>query len=224
MAIGKFYALTEGTIPWPFDPSDGLDSKTLNLHVADLGTLTITSGFVLAGDPLVDVVFEPQFPIAPGEYPIKVTVADFSEQQDGSNLRNAYLSLILRQGDTATVEFARPKDCAVADEDSSSIDVGAGLVSFTDPLHYQRYMPPVDDGVAWTDIFFDSGPESWSNIIDSEEHYPKGMANILLPAAKKGENIILVYTPWGNGVYPVVVTRDSQGQPLGLHIDMKAWD
>jgi len=35
-----------------------------------------------------------------------------------------------------------------------------------------------------------------------------------------GENIIMASSGWGDGVYPVMLTRDADGAPLGLHIDL----
>ena len=41
-----------------------------------------------------------------------------------------------------------------------------------------------------------------------------------MPRAGAGENVVLSYSGWGDGVYPVRLTRDADGAPLGLHIDL----
>ena len=41
-----------------------------------------------------------------------------------------------------------------------------------------------------------------------------------MPRAGAGENVVLSYSGWGDGVYPVMLTRDAAGAPLGLHIDL----
>ena len=46
----------------------------------------------------------------PGDFPVRVTVADVSEEQDGSHLREAYLSLVLSEADSVTVEAAPGPD------------------------------------------------------------------------------------------------------------------
>ena len=41
-----------------------------------------------------------------------------------------------------------------------------------------------------------------------------------MPLASNGENVVISNSGWGDGVYPVVLTRDAAGAPLGLHIDL----
>ena len=63
-------------------------------------------------------------------------------------------------------------------------------------------------------------PEPWCGPLDSPDYYWEGMVNIVMPLDGAGENIIMASSGWGDGVYPVMLTRDSDGVPLGLHIDL----
>jgi len=72
----------------------------------------------------------------------------------------------------------------------------------------------------WYDVFDSGEPDSWFSLMDSPDHYRRGAANIVMPRAGAGENVVLSYSGWGDGVYPVMLTRDADGAPLGLHIDL----
>ncbi|MDO4260175.1 MAG: DUF4241 domain-containing protein [Actinomycetaceae bacterium] len=224
MAIEKFYALTEGTIPSPFDPSDGLAQETMNLRVVDLGTLKVSTGTVVACDPFVTLLDGPQFSIPNGEYPVKVTIADVSQQQDGSHQREAYLSVILGPGEAAAKEpIPALNDDDVDDNGYAYVGVDSGTIAFADAGSVKRYMPPETERDSWEDIFDSDDPNAWFTLMDSPEHYHAGIANIVLPKAENGENLALSHSGWGDGGYPVVLTRDKDGNPIGLHIDLELW-
>ena len=78
-------------------------------------------------------------------------------------------------------------------------------------------MSALADGANLYDEF---EPEPWCGPLDSPDHYREGMANIVMPLDGAGENIIMASSGWGDGVYPVMLTRDADGAPLGLHIDL----
>ena len=198
--MAKMHALHEGRIT-----EDGKD-RMLTVH--DLGTLKVPSGKVEASDPFVNlgesgVVVE----VPPGEYPVRVTVADVSDEQDGSHHREAYLSLVLADGEPAAAELAH----------ESGVMVDAGTVAFADAEAIARCMPEAD----WYDGLFDDGSDdSWFSRMDDPGHLREGCANIVMPRAHAGENVVLSHSGWGDGVYPVVRTRDASGRVLGLHIDL----
>ena len=82
-------------------------------------------------------------------------------------------------------------------------------------------MPPEDDSTDWYDLLFDSGePTSWFELMDSADHYREGSANITMPLATAGENVVLSHSGWGDGFYPVVTTHAADGTLLGVHIDL----
>jgi hypothetical protein len=102
MDIGDHYALRTGTAPL----GDGRHGK---LTVLDLGNLRIPSGAVGACDPFVNLDQPLVVDVPPGGYPVRVTIADVSPKQDGSHLREAYLSLVLSPAEPMAVEAAAGK-------------------------------------------------------------------------------------------------------------------
>ena len=210
----SFYALASGPVPSPFAEDDGA-ANPVPLSVVDLGVLRVPSGRVEACDPFVCLGDGPVFEVEPGDYPVRATIADVSDERDGSHEREAYLSLVLADGEAASVE--------VAPQLSGSdwgVGVDAGTVAFVDHDAVATAMPPREES-DWYDDIFDSGePDSWFALMDSPDHYRAGAANIVMPRAGAGENVVLSHSGWGDGVYPVMLTRDADGAPLGLHIDL----
>ena len=202
----NFYALVSGPVPSPFEEDDEYSpADTVPLSVVDLGVLRVPSGRVEACDPFVTLGDGPVFEVEPGDYPVKVTVADVSHE------REAYLSLVLADGEPASVEAAQPV------RGRGFVCVDAGAVAFVDHDAVATAMPPQDD---WYDVFDSGEPDSWFSLMDSSDHYRRGAANIVMPRAGAGENVVLSHSGWGDGVYPVMLTRDADGAPLGLHIDL----
>lgn len=213
----NFYALVSGPVPSPFRNrrgrrslldvllrrrrDSGLPLDMVPLSVVDLGVLRVPSGRVEACDPFVTLGDGPVFEVEPGDYPVKATVADVE----------AYLSLVLADGEPAAVEPARR---AMGREGAVCVD--AGTVAFVDRVAAVA-MSALADGANLYDEF---EPEPWCGPLDSPDHYREGMANIVMPLDGAGENIIMASSGWGDGVYPVMLTRDADGAPLGLHIDL----
>ena len=198
----NFYALVSGPVPSPFEEDDEYSpADTVPLSVVDLGVLRVPSGRVEACDPFVTLGDGPVFEVEPGDYPVRVTVADVE----------ADLSLVLADGEPASVEAAQPV------RGRGIVCVDAGAVAFVDHDAVATAMPPQDD---WYDVFDSGEPDSWFSLMDSPDHYRRGAANIVMPRAGAGENVVLSYSGWGDGVYPVMLTRDADGAPLGLHIDL----
>ena len=222
----NFYALVSGPVPSPFRNrrgrrslldvllrrrrDSGLPLDMVPLSVVDLGVLHVPSGRLEACDPFVTLGDGPVFEVEPGDYPVKATVADISKEHDGSHERNAYLSLVLADGESAAVEAAQPV------RGRGFVGVDSGTVAFVDRVAAVA-MSALADGANLYDEF---EPEPWCGPLDSPDHYREGMANIVMPLDGAGENIIMASSGWGDGVYPVVLTRDADGAPLGLHIDL----
>ena len=220
----SFYALVSGPVPSPFPQrhAEYLPLDEVVLRVVDLGTVRVPSGRVEACDPFGDLGGGPVFDVEPGDYPVRVTIADVSKEHDGSHEREAYLSLVLGDGEPVAVEEAQ-----VASGPDWGVGVDSGTVAFVDHEAVPAAMPAKEDGADWYDDIFDSGePGSWFSLMDSSEHYREGAANIVMPLAQAGENVVMSGAGWGDGVYPVMLTRDADGLPHGLHIDlgMFAWD
>ena len=75
-------------------PSEINDYK---LSVIDCGRLRVPSGQLVVCDPFVfmDNTDNPSVAIPPGDYSVKITLADVSEASDGSHLREAYATVLI---------------------------------------------------------------------------------------------------------------------------------
>lgn len=208
-----FFALLDGT-------PDGTEHPQ-TVHA--LGVLHVPSGRLEASDPFVALGDGLVVRVPPGSYPAFVTVADVSEDHDGSHLREAYLSLVVSDaGPVAEVRAVTPEG-AEPPEDGEHYGVGvdAGTVGFADAEAIASCMPPDDGSTDWYDGVFDSGePTSWFELMDSPDHYLEGCANVTMPLARAGENVVLSHSGWGDGFYPVVTTHAADGTLLGVHIDL----
>ena len=123
----NFYALVSGPVPSPFEEDDEYSpADTVPLSVVDLGVLRVPSGRVEACDPFVTLGDGPVFEVEPGDYPVRVTVADVE----------AYLSLVLADGEPASVEAAQPV------RGRGIVCVDAGAVAFVDHDAVATAMPP----------------------------------------------------------------------------------
>ncbi|WP_454041037.1 DUF4241 domain-containing protein [Cellulosimicrobium sp. Marseille-Q8652] len=210
-----FHALRTG--PAAGTGPDGGPDLTLTVH--DLGELVVPSGRIEASDPFTMLGEGLVVRVAPGRYPVRVTVADVSDEQDGSHLREAYLSVVLADGEVATVEPVVPEGADGAPEEGTAygVPVDAGTVAFADAAAVATLMPDGD----WYEDVFDSGEDtSWFSLVDSAEHLFEGVANIVLPGAPHGENVVLAHSGWGDGFYPLVRTVAADGTVLALHLDL----
>ncbi|WP_369373775.1 DUF4241 domain-containing protein [Promicromonospora sp. Populi] len=210
-----FFALLDGTP----------DGTPYPQTVHGLGILHVPSGRLEASDPYVGLGDGIVTQIPPGSYPAFVTVADVSDARDGSHLREAYLSLVVSDAaPVAEVRLVTPEDTEpLGDGEFYGVPVDAGTVAFVDAEAIESGMPPEDsDGDdTWYDDVFDNGtPDSWFSLMDSPDHYVEGSANVTMPLAVDGENVVLSHSGWGDGFYPVVTTHAADGSLLGVHIDL----
>ncbi|MBD5786180.1 DUF4241 domain-containing protein [Cellulosimicrobium terreum] len=210
----RFFALRPGRAPG----TGAADGPDYALTVHDLGELVVTSGRLEASDPFVTLGEGLVVEVPPGRHPVRVTVADVSDEQDGSHPREAYLSVVLAEGEVARVEPVVPARLETPPEGSAwTVPVDTGSVAFADADAIAALMPDDD----WYDSLFDTGEDtSWFSLMDSEEHLFEGVANIGLPGATAGENVVLAHSGWGDGFYPLVRTVAADGTVLGVHIDL----
>jgi hypothetical protein len=208
MDDAPFLPLTEGRVP----------GTRWSHRVHDLGVLRVPSGRLEASDPFVNLGEGLVVTVPPGDYPVRVTVADVSDAQDGSHLREAYLSVVVTEAEVARHELLTPVGREPAgDDEFYGVAVDAGTVAFADAETVARFMPAAD----WYEEYFDDGSDdSWFALMDSAEHLVPGCANIVLPTAPAGENVVLSHSGWGDGFYPVVGTYDAEFRLTGVHIDI----
>lgn len=212
MEISDFYALRTG-------PARQLDGRTATLSVRPLGLLRVPSSRLGACDPFVNLDSPIVVPIPPGEYPVSVTVADVSQEQDGSHYREAYLSVVLAEGDPVAAAAAQSDREGLEPEQFWVVAVNAGTVAFVDADAVTASMP-LDDAAWYEEVFDNDTYQSWFSQMDADEPLPAGVANIVMPRASAGENVVLSHSGWGDGHYPLVATFSAAGQLLGIHIDL----
>ncbi len=156
--------------------------------------------------------------IPPGAYPVRVTVADVSDAQDGSHFGEAYLSLVIGEGVTTSHAPIIPTGRDAPGQDAFyGVAVDAGSVAFVDETFARTLMPTSD---VYDEVFDTGRPDSWFAQMDASAPLPAGYANIRLPLATNDENIVISHSGWGDGFYPVIGSRDSQGNLIAVHIDL----
>ena len=214
MEIGDHYALASGQAPLP-------DGRWVRLTVVDLGELRVESGLLGACDPYVNLDDPVVIPVPSGQYPVRVTMADLSEDRDGSFVRPANLSVVLSELEAASLEPAPSLDGPPDAGRFWGIEVDAGTVAFVDAEAATRCMPG-NRGDWRTEIFNSGAPDSWFAQANSDDPLPSGTANIELPLATRGENLILARAGYGDdGFYALDRTLAADGTVTGIHIDFE---
>lgn len=151
-----------------------------------------------------------------------VTLADVSERQDRSHIREAYASIIFsREVEAYRKSLPLAKEGEDRPEPEGDEFVGfavdAGTACFVDESVIGPCMP---DPKTWYESLFENDrADCWFRQMDDPGHIRAGIANIMLPLGKKGENLILFHSGWGDGVYPVIGSFDTGGHLLMAHID-----
>lgn len=205
-----FLPLTEGRV----------QGTAYQHRVQHLGKLYLPTGRLEACDPFVNLGEGMMVQVAPGAYDAYVTVADVSEEQDWSHPREAYLSVVIDDAEPSSFSFLTPPGSRPPESDEYyGVGVDAGTVAFVDTTAVSYAMPEPD---TWYDDVFDSGDaDSWFAVLDSEEHLIPGCANVVMPRARAGENVVMCRSGWGDGFYPVVGAYDGEGRLVSVHIDLQ---
>lgn len=239
---GTWAALGQGVIE--------LAGKPVGLSVVDCGELSLAGGRLLAIDlfgPNDDDGLEVRVP--PGRYPVRLTLADMSGRLDGSNLVEAYLSVILADGDEVSRRVLEPdgedEDGGALrleddpnegdldgdeeeDDDEDEEGLAAGEFRAVDVesdtvalVDEDALVSLMPDPSAWEDDVFAGGPDPWYDVLDDPDEVREGTANVELPGAAQGENAILCRAGWGDGRYPFVGSFDEAGELIAVHLDLQ---
>lgn len=200
-----------------------IEGEPHEIVVVECGDLLMPSGRLVAADPFVTLIRQnAYYPVPAGKYPVRVTL-------DESIGREMYLSLCI----SASIEVVRrllvpcrPDGSQYPEPETGKyygVAVDAGTICFVDDDAVQRCMP-TDEG-SWLETVFDnSSPDCWFKRMDSSEHIGPGLANIVLPNAISGENVVICQSGWGDGFYPVVGGYDADGRLVAVHIDLLIFD
>jgi hypothetical protein len=192
--------------------------------VVPCGSLYLPSGRLVACDPFAFLRpgDNPYVFVPTGHFPVTVTLADVSPNLDRSHIREAYATVRFAEGIDShrrvlplLREGERPPE--LKEGEFIGFRVDAGTACFVDDRAVASYMPPVN---TWYDDLFENGNDDcWFKRMDDPNHLREGLANIVLPLSRNGENIVIVHSGWGDGTYPVVGSFDSTDRLIAVHID-----
>jgi Protein of unknown function (DUF4241) len=200
-----------------------IDGRNFALSVIGCGDLRVPSGRLVACDPFAAMSQHGNAEIAipPGTYPVRVTLADVSDTSDGSHVREAYASLILSDQPEVERHLLTPLQAGatapeLGPDEFVGFGVDAGTACFVDAAALEYGMP---DERSWDELFDNGTDDSWFSRMDDPHHIREGIANILLPLATDGTNLILFHSGWGDGAYPIIGGYDRAGILVAVHID-----
>jgi len=197
------------------------------LSCVDCGFLVMPTGRLVACDPFaaLEKTGNLSISVAPGRYRVVVTLADVSAAHDGSHMREAYATLLLDEDArevSRRVITPRADDApAPPDGEYYGFPIDAGSACFVDDGALAACMPDNDHGDNnWMERFFcNDSPDCWFERMDDPQHIRAGVANIALPNAASGENIIVFHSGWGDGLYPLIGGYDATDRLIRVHID-----
>ncbi len=199
-----------------------LGESRLPLSVIDAGMQSLPSGELMICDPIHvgnDVLTLVKLPS--GRYPVKITIADFSDDDDPDNFREAYVSIILDDSAQEVRRAIFPDDPDIigkeTDDDANEHCVYVDTASCA-LFDAHAFPSPVDDDMveAMTD---DENPQSWFARMDDTTHIRDGIANMPIEGSDADQNIVLVHTGWGDGAFPILGGYDAGGKLVRVHID-----
>lgn len=191
----------------------------MQTRLVQLGAVRVRSGLLAVSDPFVCLDDPVIVPIRRGSHRVVATIADVSDAQDWSHAREAYLSLLLDGASSVAVEGAPTVQGTPERDRFYGVAVDSGTVAFTDARAIRRGMPRNPDD--WYESVFDTdAADSWFAQMDADVPLPSGLANVRLPRARFGQNLVLCHSGWGDGFYPLVRTLAADGTVTGIHIDL----
>ncbi len=205
-------ALRPGTV--------SVDGEPHEIAVVDCGELLLPSGRLVVADPFATLTRANDYYAVPaGRYPVRVTL-------DETMGREMYLSLLL----SSAPEVARAPlvPCHPGGElypapdadDEYGVPVDTGVICFVDDEAARRVMPP--DETEWYELVFDTDEDDgWFSQMDAATPLRAGLANVPLPLATDGANIILCHSGWGDGFYPVIGGFDESEKLVAVHVDLR---
>lgn len=220
MEIQRFFAGRTGSYSLP-------DGEPASFVVHDIGRLKLSSGRLAIGEtsslgsPVV-------VNVPPGEYRVEVTSAEVDEYYDISESRFAYVSVLLSENEPVSIEPAlvEPETVQWRSEPAGGLAGVAGLHGITmsqvsclalaDAAALPEGMTGAPD--TWYSTVFDTQAGGMFERMDSDEARPRGTLNAALPETKSNDRLILVIAR--ELQYPILATKDQNGELTGIHIDM----
>lgn len=189
-----------------------------NLWPLDLGKMSIPSGAVGVADPLWINNYFLSFDTPKTEGKVVITLADLSQNQDKSHIREAYFSLLFSNETPSKILAAMPNgDFEELEEDYSyTVPVDACVLSFFDRDSMTKYL----DAHGQIEVA-EQGVYEWMNKVDHDGEHPAGAAVVYYNEGEDRSKLFITHSGWGDGFYPILKTVDSEGNMLGLHVDFQ---
>ncbi|WP_324678897.1 DUF4241 domain-containing protein [Hymenobacter sp. GOD-10R] len=187
------------------------DSITLHLDQRFLGNLPVSSGRIVATDPVAlrDTPFTTIFPH--GRFPVELAIAHFD-----NDARVAFARVVFSNEPVATWQMALVNGqelLPITGETYYGYSVDAGIALFMDAAHihtFNQYLS--SDQSASEKLFINSFK------LDSDSPLPG-----LLYAAN-GDTLATFSTGWGDGSYATYIGLDAQNKPCRLLTDFQVID
>jgi uncharacterized protein DUF4241 len=210
-------AFQDGLVVEPPEEDEDEDER-YTLHVRTIGELVVTSGQIVACDPLA-MPDTPPFAdrVAAGRYPVLLSVA---EAKSGDQ-RVAFALLRLTEHPVMRWENAAPQGKSLSDLQPERIfayGVDAGTGCFMDAEAAQALQARQKAALARgedDDELFDALMKtyvhtwSWANVVMEEAG---------------GANVVAFSSGWGDGAYPCYWGYDVGGQRVALMTDFGVFD
>lgn len=195
------------------------------LTLLPLGHLSLPTGKIIAGDPLV--CFERLSPfkraVAPGKYPVTVCIAKMDKFGD----RYAVAKVEFSKEHSEIWEVAQTEDGGMKLKDGVLFGFGvdAGLGCFMDAKTQEAYLKFTDDFYAQNpngniyDDFF--AAEFKKTALDEKD--PGDWVNFYIPG-QDNLNIVMFHSGFGDGFYQSYWGRTNNGEICNLVIDFKIFE
>lgn len=211
-------AFREGLVVEPPDEEDEDADERYTLHIHAVGDLIVTSGRIVACDPLA-MPDTPPFAerVAEGRYPVVLSVAEAA----GGDQRVAFA--LLRLGERAVARWvnAAPEGKTLSDLKlgrifAYGVDAGTGCFMDADAAQALQARQKAaiargEDDEELFDALMNTYVHTWS------------WANLVVDAAS-GANVIAFSSGWGDGAYSCYWGYDIEGQRAALVTDFGVFD
>jgi hypothetical protein len=198
----------------------GLQNVTISTH--QIGELVLTSGRIIACDPLIvpDTRYHLKKAVKPGRYPVTVSVADFQPIGD-----TRFACAMLQISDEATVKWEvafinEPNPNQTNDRTYYGVDAGTGCFVDWDAAEIIGNLVSLEISYPEKDEF-----ELFCDRVIAEmernsfgKHFTAGWANIQVSDDTEA-NIIAFSSGWGDGDYVSFWGYDESGNLTSLVTD-----
>jgi len=190
--------------------------QTVTISTQEIGGLVLTSGQILGCDPLIgpDTRYAFKKVVAPGRYPVVLSVADF---QPTGDMRVACAAVHFGDGVPTRWEIATIKEPnPLRSEERTAYGVDAGTGSFLD-VDAARILESLFPREVEFENFCD-GVIAEMNKTSLGNYANCGWANVAVGASTQA-NLIAFSSGWGDGAYASFWGYDARDQLTSLVTD-----